>query len=84
MVAFRTQLLDGDGLTVPASLRRVLGLTPGDTMVMELHGDELRIRADVSALRRIQESLAPFGPAAGEPLVSDQLIADRRRESESE
>ena len=84
MDALRTPLLDGDGLTVPSSLRQALGLRPGDAMLVELHGDELHIRAEASALRRVQDLLAPFGPAPGEPLISDQLIAERRAEAARE
>ena len=47
--------------------------------VMELRGDELRVRPARSALHRIQERLRPLAPAPGEPLVSDELIEERRR-----
>ena len=66
---------------MPAALRRAMGVAKGDTVVMELHGDELRVRPARSALRRIQEHLQPLAPASGEPMVSDELIAERRREA---
>ncbi len=44
-------------------------------------GDELRVRPARSALRRIQELVAAHAVAPGEPLASEELLADRRREA---
>jgi PIN domain nuclease of toxin-antitoxin system len=48
---------------------------------MELHGEEVRIRPAWSALRRLQEKLRDYAFPDGS--VSDELIAERRREAES-
>lgn len=56
-------------------------IAEGDTVILELAGDELRVRAARSALRRIQERLKAHAPAPGERLVSDELLADRRNEA---
>ena len=85
MNALRHILAEGEALTVPDSLRDALGLRPGDTVVMELHRGELRIRPDKperAALRRLQTYLAPFAPKDG--YVSDDLIAERRADAERE
>ena len=66
---------------MPAAFRRAMDVAKGNTVVMELHEDELRVRPARSALRRIQEHLQPLAPAPGEPLVSDELIEERRREA---
>ena len=78
-VMVKGKLVEGGRLIVPAAFRRAMGVAKGDMVVMELHGDELRVRPARSALRRIQESLRPLAP--GEPLVSDELIEERRREA---
>ena len=57
------------------------GTVKGKLVVMEMHGEELRVRPARSALRRIQEHLQPLALAPGEPSVSDELIAERRREA---
>lgn len=75
------KLVEGGRIIVPAAFRRAMGLAKGDTVVMELHGDELRVRASRSALRRIQERLRAHAPQPGDPLVSDELIEERRRDA---
>jgi len=69
----------GGRLIVPAAMRREMGLEKGDAVVMELHGDELRVRPARSALKRLRESLR--GTVAEGVSVVDELIAERRREA---
>ncbi len=84
MNAVRKILVEGEDLSVPANIRDAMGLKPGDAVLLELHGDELRIKPELSALRRLQAKLAPHRPQEGEPQVSDELIADRRAEAARE
>lgn len=81
MTMAKGKLVEGGRIIVPAAFRRAMGIAKGDTVVMELRGDELRIRASRSALRRIQELVRPHAPRAGEPLASEQLVEERRREA---
>lgn len=81
MDAVRSRVVDGGRIVLPAAFRRAMGIAVGDAVVLELHGDELRVRPARAALRRLQEQLKPLAPKPGEALVSDQLIADRRREA---
>ena len=74
------KLVEGGRIIVPAAFRRAMGIAKGDTVVMELHGEELRVRASRTALRRIQERLRAHAPGPGDTLVSDELIEERRRE----
>ncbi len=80
----RSKIISGGRIQVPADLRRSLGLEDGDTVIMEIKDNELRIRSQREAIRRVQELLKPYGPKDGETLLSDELIADRRAESENE
>ena len=82
MDALRAIVMEGETLTVPASLRDALGIKPGDAVVVETHGQELRIRPERSALDRLQEFLAPYAPK--DRVASDQLIAGRCAEAERE
>ena len=75
------RLVEGGRIIVPAAFRRAMRIAKGDTLVMELHGDELRVRPARSALRRIRDRLKAHAPAPGEKLVSDELIEERRREA---
>lgn len=82
MAAMRGKLVEGGRVIVPSGFRKSMGLVKGDTILMELHGDELRIRAAKSALHRIQDKMRALVPT--EQSVVDELIADRRAEAERE
>lgn len=79
MSVLKGKIVEGGRIIVPAAFRESMGIAKGDTVFMELHGDELRIRPARSALRRIQAKLRALAPAEG--LVSDELIAERREEA---
>jgi bifunctional DNA-binding transcriptional regulator/antitoxin component of YhaV-PrlF toxin-antitoxin module len=79
--AKRSRLVEGGRIIVPAAFRRAMGVAKGDALILELHGEELRVRPARGALRRIQERLASLAPGPGEPLVSEELVAERRREA---
>ncbi len=82
MSALRKIVGEGEELTVPASLREAMGVKPGDTVLVEVHGQELRIRSELSALRRVQQRLRKH--VVDGHLVSDELIAERRAEAARE
>jgi len=64
-------------LIVPAAFRKEMGLAKGDAVIMEMHGDELRVRPAKSALKRLREKLREAAPQGVS--VVDELIAERRR-----
>lgn len=82
MSTVRGRMIDGGRIIVPAAFRRQMGVAKGDTLLFEMHGDELRVRPARSALRALQARLQPYAPASGS--VADELIADRRVEAERE
>lgn len=63
-------------MIVPAAFRRQMGVAKGDTLLFEMHGDELRVRPARSALRELQGKLKAFAEPDGS--VADELIAQRR------
>jgi AbrB family looped-hinge helix DNA binding protein len=69
-------------LSIPASQRRALGLEDGGAVVVELIGDELRIRPVRAVLNDLRTRLAPRLRASGDTVA--QFLLDRRRESEGE
>ena len=75
--------IDGSGrLLVPAASRQAMGWDRGTNVVIESDGDCLRVFTLDQSTREVQ---AMFGQsAAGEPLWSDELIAERKREGERE
>lgn len=79
MSSVRAKIVEGGRLLVPAAIRREMKLRKGDTVVMELKGDELRIRSADAALRRLQARVkAAVGPTRS---LVDELIAERRAEA---
>lgn len=80
MAAAKGKIVEGGRIILPATFRRSMGLAKGDTVLIELHGEEVRIRPARSALRRLQKKLQEYAPD-GES-VADELIAERRQEAE--
>jgi bifunctional DNA-binding transcriptional regulator/antitoxin component of YhaV-PrlF toxin-antitoxin module len=44
MAAVKGKVVEGGRIIVPAAFRKSMGLSKGDSVFMELHGDELRVR----------------------------------------
>jgi AbrB family looped-hinge helix DNA binding protein len=79
----RSRINENGRVVIPAALRRQMGLQAGDAVVMEVEDGVLRIESHRARIRRIQESFRKLIPP-GEMLMSDQLIADRRKEARRE
>jgi antitoxin PrlF len=77
------RIVSGGRLQIPFEIRRALGLKDGDNVVLLVEGGQLIVRPYGEVIRRIQERLAPYAPTDG-TLLSEELIADRRAESERE
>ena len=63
---------------IPAAFRKALGLREGDELVLRLEDDAVRIVSLGRAVERAQAIVARY--ARGRRL-SDELIAERRREA---
>lgn len=81
MLTAHAKVIDGGRLVLPAEIRRAMKLEKGDSVVLELDGDELRVRTMEAVVRHIQEKLRPY--RTGKSIV-DELIEERRRESKME
>jgi antitoxin PrlF len=78
----RGRLVSGGRLQVPAEMRRLLGLSDGDTVIMEVVNGELHVRPLREALARVRELLRPYRSESGS--VVDEFIAERRAEAAKE
>ena len=78
----RGRLVSGGRLQVPSEMRRLLGLSDGDTVIMEVVNGELHVRPLREALARVRELLRPYRPESGS--VVDEFIAERRAEAAKE
>lgn len=82
MPSQRVKIVEGGKLVIPAAFRREMGIGPGDTVVVELDGGELRVRSLSSAIRQVQARMRELNPEGR--LLSEELIADRRAEAARE
>jgi AbrB family looped-hinge helix DNA binding protein len=73
------KIAEGGRVVIPAALRKQLGLNIGDAIILELGEDEIRLRSLESAIRRAQAAVRRY--VGEEERLSDELIADRRREA---
>ena len=77
-----SRINDNGRILIPASIRKTIGLKPGDVVVMSVEDGALRIESQLARIRRIQEEFKRF--AIPGSLASDELIADRREEARRE
>ena len=78
-----TARMDAGGrVAIPLKFRKKLRLKPGDEVRMTFDVDGLHVWSSSGKLRRIQTFVRARDPEAG--LVSEELIADRRREAARE
>jgi AbrB family looped-hinge helix DNA binding protein len=69
-------------VVIPASFRRAMGITSGDTIVLRLDNDELRIISLRKRLKRAQEIVRKHVPRTTS--LVDELIAERREAARRE
>ena len=78
----KTRLGSDGRIVLPAVVRRALGLRPGDQLIVDVEGREIRLVTVAEAARRAQELVRRYVDP-GESL-SESLVAERRRESTDE
>lgn len=78
----RLTITEDGCIVVPQALRDALGLRRGGVAIAELGEGLLTVFSSDQALRRARAMVPQWRP--GEPLWSDDLIADRRREAVAE
>lgn len=79
MTAQPVKIIEGGKLVIPAAMRRALGITSGDTVLVGIEDGELRIRSLEKAIERAQAIVRRRVPA--DVSLADELIADRRAEA---
>lgn len=77
-----SKLNDNGRIVIPAEIRQKMGIKPGDTLLLTLEGDVLKVESQLALIRRIQESMRALIPS--DRRLSDELIADRREEARRE
>jgi len=71
-----TRVNENGRVVIPASFRRALGINPGETVVLRLENDELRITTLRQRLAKAQQLVRAHVPPTTS--LADEIIADRR------
>lgn len=77
----RLQLADDGSVRFPAWVLSALGLKPGAILITEVEADRLVVLTPRAAIAKVQAMMKGFAPGVS---LSDELIADRRREDAQE
>jgi AbrB family looped-hinge helix DNA binding protein len=78
----RVTMAENGRVLVPAELRAALGLRSGGPVMVRLEGERLVLEPLSTAVRRIQGAMRQY--SSSDVSLVDELIAERRREAESE
>ncbi|HLH20803.1 MAG TPA: AbrB/MazE/SpoVT family DNA-binding domain-containing protein [Bryobacteraceae bacterium] len=69
-------------ILLPAELRKKLGLTPGEDVILNVDDDGVTLAGSrLAVVRQIQERLRPYLQGSS---VVDELLAERRAEGKAE
>ncbi len=74
-----TKVQDGGRIVIPAEYRRALGLNVGDDVILSLEAEEIRILSRKEAGGRAKALVRRYVPEG--TVLSDELLAERRREA---
>jgi AbrB family looped-hinge helix DNA binding protein len=82
-LARSVKIIEGGKLVIPAAMRRAMGISRGDTVVVELLPEgELRVRPLASAIREAQE-IVRNSVKRGRSLA-DELMRERKEDAARE
>lgn len=79
-----TRLSQGGRIVIPAELREQLKLKQGDELVMEIRDGTLVLTSKRQRIEQIREEIRAGMTLAPGQSLADELIAERRAESDRE
>jgi AbrB family looped-hinge helix DNA binding protein len=79
MPEIKTAMGKGGRVVIPAEYRRVLGLKPGDELVLVLGDGEVRLLTAQGAVRQAQALVRRYVPQGRS--LSEELIRERREDA---
>lgn len=79
MTMIKTKVNEDGRMLIPAQVRKALGLKAGETVLLSVEDDTLRVVTLKRGLRRAQALLRRYVPE--DTALVDGLIAERRREA---
>ena len=82
MATVVTKLGKGGRVVIPADYRKMLGIKPGDEIIVSFKDGEIKITTVKEGVRRAQEIVRRYVPEGR--MLSDELIQERREEGARE
>lgn len=79
MTTSKTKVNEDGRMLIPAEVRKALGLKPGETVLLSVEDDTLRVVTLKRGLRRAQALLRRYVPE--DTALAEGLIAERKREA---
>jgi antitoxin PrlF len=76
MRTIKVRLNADGGLVIPVSIRRALGIVPGEALVLQVEDDELRVSTLKRRIAQAQQLVRKY-VKSGTSLV-DELLSERR------
>jgi AbrB family looped-hinge helix DNA binding protein len=81
---FAMKISKGGRVVIPATLRRLLAVSEGDTVIWVVHDNEVRLTTRKRQLDQARALVQQYIPAGSAPDLVDELIQDRRKENLNE
>lgn len=78
----RARVNESGRVVIPAQLREVLGVKPGDDVIFTSDGETIRIETQLQRARRAQALITKY--ISSDRSLADELIAERREEFRKE
>jgi AbrB family looped-hinge helix DNA binding protein len=79
MTTTKTKVNEDGRMLIPAEVRKALGLKAGETVLLTVEDDTLRVVTLKRGLRRAQALLRRY--VSEDTALAESLIAERRREA---
>ena len=72
------KIVDGGRIVIPARFRKAIGAKEGDSLILSLERNELKLMTRAEGLRKAREILAPFltGPSLADELIEERAQAN--------
>jgi AbrB family looped-hinge helix DNA binding protein len=80
--SFRGRMTDAGRIVIPAELRKEIELREGEELIFSRDAEGIRITSLKRAIRQAQELFTSLAPS--EVVLSQVLLAERRREGSNE
>ena len=76
------KIRQGGRIVLPAQIRKALGVTTGDDLILALSDGEVRMFTRREAIRRAQDLVRSYFPEGR--MLSEELIRERKIEADRE